>query len=114
MARTYFRFVPTGQEYEMTDRFMLPELVWIQKHIGLDLNEMGAGTQTMMGMFLQVRRTDPQRWNVKAFEGLSTEDFDMFEREDPEDVPAEDQEETPDPTEGSAPADPGPAAESTS
>lgn len=101
---TFFKFIPNGQVYETTDRFMLPELVWIQKHVGLDLSEMGPGTQTMLGMFLVVRRSDPQRWGIKAFENTSTEDFENYEPPVEQGLP-EAEDEAPDPTAESVPVD---------
>lgn len=110
MAQTYFRYDPDetenerSQTFELTDRFMMPELVWIAKNLKLDLSEMGAGTQTFVSMFLVLRRQDPQKWNLKAFESLSTENLVILDP-DEEETPAQPDEETPDPTAGLAPDD---------
>lgn len=106
MAQTYFRYDPDETEnensktYELTDRFMLTELVWVTKNLELDLSEMGPGTQMFVGAFLVMRRHDgKQKWGIREFERLSTNNLDFMDSlpEKEEEVP----DETPDPTAGS-------------
>lgn len=97
---TRFRFKRDGEIYALPENFLLAEILWVNRYLGMDLSDMGTATTTMVSMFLVVRRAHPQQWTAKTFETLSTDDFEVLEDE-PE---AEEEEGLPDmdPTAGTA------------
>jgi hypothetical protein len=73
---THFTFRPTGDTvYELEDEYTMAEITWVHKALNLDIGDIGNGLRTMVGMYLCVRRSDPRRWNGKAWDGLLTGDF---------------------------------------
>ncbi|GAB6898172.1 hypothetical protein [Kineosporia succinea] len=115
MVAIHFTYKPDGKEYVMIERPTVGEVLWAQRHLDLDFAEVGNGTRALMSCFFAVRRQN-KTLTAKAFERLAIDDFDIHVPDDlAEDDETEDQGEgEPDPTAGSAPADPAGTPASTS
>lgn len=98
---TYFTFRPTGDTiYELREEYTMAEITWVHKALDLDIGDIGTGLRTMVGMYLCLRRTDPRRWNGKAWEDLTTGDFAIVDPDDQEEDATGQQGEDVDPTDG--------------
>jgi hypothetical protein len=74
----YFTF--RGDTFTLSEDFTLGEIGWINKHLGLDVAEMGAGTRFMVSMFMMVRR-DPRYkyFTAKTFEHMRADEFEPLD-----------------------------------